>query len=605
MPRAVDAARAPDTVPTARRASGLVYPVLALPWLLTYNEPPSPTFLNQAAAWAAWGLALLVLLLPRESGVVPAMRWIRTTWPLLLVFGVTALAAATAPLLNGHPSSLAWSTLVTVLGCVPVLLAGAALAESDRVGWAARFLYLPLLIAALASVPVALIQVFHAEGSGTWLVAGAAFSERASGNLRQPNHLSSLALWGIVALAWLHEARPQRRMNEVTTAVALSALLLVATIVLTGSRTGLVGLFVLALWGLVDRGLSGRMRMLLAVLPLLYGLGWWLFRLWAMRSLGDAEAVDRIAPGADYSSARFAIWSNAVDLIRRHPWFGVGLGDFNFAWTLTPFPGRPQQFYDHTHNLPLHWLVELGVPIGTALIAATLHALWRGFGAVRAAAPADRVALRAAFVLVLLVGLHSLLEYPLWYAYFLLPTTFAFGVCLGSAPRRAAKVCGAGPKAGRRASRLLALGAAAMLAGAALAVLDYRRVAVIFAPSPGAAPLDVRIADGMRSMLFAHHAHYAAATTDADPRQAIESFGHAGHFLLDTRLMTSAARAYAAVGDLPRARHLADRLREFELPAVQDFFADCRGQRPDAAPALPFQCQPADVVLDWRAFRAR
>ncbi len=37
---------------------------------------------------------------------------------------------------------------------------------------------------------------------------------------------------------------------------------------------------------------------------------------------------------------------------------------------------------------------------------------------------------RAALVMVLMVTLHSLLEYPLWYSYFLLPTSFAFGLCL-------------------------------------------------------------------------------------------------------------------------------------------------------------------------------
>ena len=40
--------------------------------------------------------------------------------------------------------------------------------------------------------------------------------------------------------------------------------------------------------------------------------------------------------------------------------------------------------------------------------------------------------------MVLMVTLHSLLEYPLWYSYFLLPTAFAFGLCLAEpADRRA------------------------------------------------------------------------------------------------------------------------------------------------------------------------
>ncbi|HRD98830.1 MAG TPA: Wzy polymerase domain-containing protein, partial [Rubrivivax sp.] len=41
------------------------------------------------------------------------------------------------------------------------------------------------------------------------------------------------------------------------------------------------------------------------------------------------------------------------------------------------------------------------------------------------------VAGRTAFAMVLLIGLHSLLEYPLWYAYFLLPAAWAWGFALG------------------------------------------------------------------------------------------------------------------------------------------------------------------------------
>ncbi len=38
-------------------------------------------------------------------------------------------------------------------------------------------------------------------------------------------------------------------------------------------------------------------------------------------------------------------------------------------------------------------------------------------------------------MLVLMIGLHSLLEYPLWYAYFLLPTAFAWGYRAGPCRR--------------------------------------------------------------------------------------------------------------------------------------------------------------------------
>src|SRR5439155_17968394 len=64
-----------------------------------------------------------------------------------------------------------------------------------------------------------------------------------------------------------------------------------------------------------------------------------------------------------------------LTLIRMHPWAGVGFGEFNFAWTLTPFPGRPVAFFDHTHNLILQFVVELGVPLALLVLGLLLWAL--------------------------------------------------------------------------------------------------------------------------------------------------------------------------------------------------------------------------------------
>ena len=135
--------------------------------------------------------------------------------------------------------------------------------------------------------------------------------------------------------------------------------------------------------------------------------------------------------------------------------------------------------------------------------------------------------------------------------------------------------------------RLLASGAVLMLVASAWAVLDYQQVVVIFNSSPGTASLEERIAIGQRSALFSHHAHYAAATNGTDPRAAARSFRQAAHFLLDTRLMSSGASAYAALGDLERARYLADRLREFKLPASEAFFSDCTPAATKSAVPVP------------------
>jgi hypothetical protein len=309
------------------------------------------------------------------------------------------------------------------------------------------------------------------------------------------------------------------------------------------------------------------------------------------------------------ATSRYVVWSDTLTLISRNPWLGVGVGGFNFAWTLTPFANRSGEFFDHTHNLPLQLLVELGIPIGTFVIAALTWALWRAFAASREAFGDEGTALRAAFMMLLVIALHSMLEYPLWYAYFLLPTAFLLGLCLGRAPEApmvdgASSAAGAASperSAGRRKTRPLVVAGLLMMLGGFATVLDYLTVVPIFDPPASAAPLTERIARGQRSILFSHHADYAAATTAARPGEQLDAIERAAHHLLDARLMMAWARALHERGDIERARHVAARLREFHNPQAAEFFAVCE-RAPAPGAARPFQCEPPTVALDWRDF---
>ncbi|TXC67131.1 hypothetical protein FSC37_19635 [Piscinibacter aquaticus] len=138
--------------------------------------------------------------------------------------------------------------------------------------------------------------------------------------------------------------------------------------------------------------------------------------------------------------------------------------------------------------------------------------------------------------------------------------------------------------------------------GSAASVIDYRRVSVIFAPPANATPLAQRIAEGQRSWFFAHHADYAAATTAQHPSQQMAAFERAPHYLLDTRIMMAWATALDEIGETDKARHLADRLREFRNALSVDFFAECDKPVPEGA-KKPFQCEPAKQRYDYRDFR--
>lgn len=698
--------RDPLAFPSALLASFAI----GVPMLLAFNLPPSSTALNQCAALIGWGAWLVLLTgqgnarlrVPGATGLaclqaalalvlaaaLVSPLWTALPWSLSLssagMIGAAMLAVQVGAVAANGGLDWALQPLQPVTPVTPVMpVVGRAPATRGKVGKGAvaavpatssaasvdvslnalgldagarvfKAFCTGLVVAGVLSSGVGLVQVFAPSwADGTW-IARSYIDGRAVGNMRQPNHLSSLLLWAIVAVVWLGEARVLQRVG----AQALAALF-VLVVVLTASRTGALSMLLLAAWGAFDRRLSRSARGLLIAVPLVYALLWYATGAWADATHHVFGGETRFTTQGDISSSRWGIWANTLQLIAMHPWVGVGFGDFNFAWTLTPFPGRPVAFFDHTHDLVLHFLVELGIPLGSAVVALMAAAVWFGlrsaWRAARAAStgagPSSSSTLRqAAFMMVLLILLHSLLEYPLWYAYFLLPAAFAFGICLGSptgdgdgvaaaTATSAAAVAGSarhgasaqqavvgrgasGPSAARASAaqaptarataaqapsgrplsgRVLTVGAVALLAVGMLVVADYLRVVVIFAPPANATPLAQRIAEGRHSIFFAYHADYADATTATHPADVLPAFRAASHFLLDGRLLQAWAIALNEAGETDRARYVAQRLREFHKAGSAEFFAPCEAP-PVAGEPLPFQCLAPTRPLRYEDF---
>ena len=547
-------------------------------------------------AVALWGGVALVLA---------PVRWPRGVGALLAALGLLLAGVGLSWGLGSLPASLAWLAAGLLAGAGLMVLAGAGAAQSAGGPSALTALAAGLLASGLLGSGVALVQVFAPGWTDGNLIAHSGVAGRAVGNLRQPNHLASLLLWALVAAVPLLEGGRLPRW-----AAWASSALMVLAIELTASRTGAVGLGLLLGWALLDRRLTPHTRCWLAATPLLYGLaylamGWW--GALSQQALGAGArlvAEGAVAAGAESPNSRLNIWRNAWDLVVANPLAGVGFGEFNLAWTLTPFAHRPTAFFDHTHNLPLQLAVELGLPAAAAVLLLMAAALWQaGRRAWRADGQAG-LAARAAWMLVLLALLHSAVEYPLWYAYFLLPAALAWGYALGTpAGTSSSTETPSTPARWAVAAGLL------MALGGALAALDYQRVVVIYAPGDGAAPLGQRIWRGQHSPLFAHHADYAAATNDAPPADAALGLARASHSLLDTRLMLAWARQLAATGQLDQARWLAQRLREFKNPEADAFFAPCvdvadgtNGSNGADAAAAAFQCQAPQRLHGWREF---
>lgn len=549
--------------------SALLLLACLLPTLLAYHRSPASTLYNQLLSLGLWGALLC-------ASPHPGLLGARAPRAALLAAAGVALAALLG--MAGSHSLQDGVALVFLLAAALLLTLPARGAEPEL----DRGLALGLLLTGLAGLLIGLVQVFLPQwADGQW-IARSGFVGRAVGNVRQPNHLATLLLMASVAWVWLG-VRQQRGARE----GALVLFLLVFGVVLTASRTGLwFGIPLLLLWGLADRELPGRWRALLLATPLMAAAAWGLLHLWASSGAGVFGAEARLDQEGAGSPSRIAILKNAWVLLQTHPWTGVGWGEFNRAWTLTPFPDRPIAFFDHTHNLPLQLLVELGWPLGLAVLGLLLLAFLQALRLAWRARGPQALRRRAALMLVLVVGLHSMLEYPLWYAYFLLPTALALGIAL--APEAGAR--NAAAARWPRAAGLL------LLLGSLFAYAEYQQVAAIYAPGPADEALAERIERGQRTWLFGRHADYAAATALGPDAAALAAARRTGHQLIDARLLMAWAKSLHATGQTDKARYLVERLREFRSREGQAWLRGCEDE------PTRWMCSPSTGRYGWRDF---
>ena len=284
-------------------------------------------------------------------------------WALLLASAVAHVAIGLTPDFVGAP--IIANVLLALALSVTVATVAPSPARLKR--WLSALL-IGILIAALFNAFATLLQSVAPNWTDdVWIARPAASHDRASGNLRQPNQLATLMLWGLVASGYLN------RRRWLLGCVCSAPLL--ATLLATGSRTGILSLALIVFVLLVrsDRVRTWPARRWLALLLAALPLAWL-----ALSSFTRSTAQPAI-------SQRLALWRDSIEIISQHPWFGVGWGQLNFAWTLTPLPHRAPDVFDHAHNLPLHLAAELGLPLAFLVLVVLAVSLWRARRAMQGA----------------------------------------------------------------------------------------------------------------------------------------------------------------------------------------------------------------------------
>ena len=444
------------------RTSLFIFALLGLlPYVSTIKLPPSPSF------WAEWLAAVLascwLLTLPGRTRFDAAGS--PTVWVVMPVatWGCIALGACMlGQLVTGQPM-FRGAAVLTIGAMVLAALMCLAGARIRRAGEAVRLfdvLAVSLLIAVLVNALVVVVewQGIHVYG---YRLGFRESLQRAEGLIGQPNQLAVFGALGGAAANYLWMRGRIRSYIHLLFSFVITLL-----IAACASKTGVVAWCIGALscWITLrgnSRQATGRSLVVAGALLLVAAQV-------AVPHLAPTES-GAVAAARGETQGRYELWRDSVELIRRHPLTGVGYGNFAGARWSELDGSIKEPNATHAHNLVFELAAELGVPAMLLIIIPLTLGLYRcAKVALRPGSPPEQY---LAAAMALLIATHALLEYPLWYMFFLIPFSLALG--LVDQPDYRLKVS-ALPKS------LRWTGWGAAMAFCILVAVDYRRSEVLY-----------------------------------------------------------------------------------------------------------------------------
>lgn len=385
-----------------------------LPFLHYQHAYPLTTFDQE---WWAVVLGLLgaFTLIGKEY-------WKSPTMPRVIVLPLALILVALLQLAIGRIAYFEQGMLyiLYLLFAALMMMLGASLRRSLGLDQVVYVLAIALIIGTELSAGIGIYQHFGIHG---WLdnVVVRKISAGLYGNLAQANHYADYIMLGFASLGLLYQQRKLALGYVVTLALPL---LFVLT--LSGSRTSWLYMFatvVLSAW-MSYKNCTLR--------PLLYyslciTVGYLAMHGLVQLPMLAGQEVDTSSLRMSDTSGhiRIYLWREALTIFAQAPLLGVGFGQFALHHLeLQPLlqPDQVSGLYNNAHNVVLQLAAETGLAGLIALISATgiwLYGLRRGVGSASH---------WWSYALISVITIHALLEYPLWYAYFLGILAFLLGL---------------------------------------------------------------------------------------------------------------------------------------------------------------------------------
>ena len=392
----------------------------AFPFLHYRHENPLTSF-DQEWWSAMLGVLALTLLIAREF-------WQRPEIPRIAQLPAALIGVLLLQLVLGKIAYFNQALLYALyfLFAALLMVLGARLRDCFGLARLAQVLAIFLLIGAELNAFIGVLQHFQWH---TFLdpVIARDLSGGIYGNIAQPNHYADYIALGMISLGLLFQQRSIKPGYAI-----LLALPLLFAMTLSGSRSSwlYLVLMIFMAWWMARR--EAAMKPLLRY-SLLLVVGFVLMNLLVQMHFmaGGGHGTNTVQRLLTYNGAgdtggsiRLYLWHEAWLMFAQSPWIGIGFGQF--AWhhfQLLPLlqADNISGLYNNAHNLVFQLAAVAGIPGLLALLVPL--GIWL-YG-LRRVTPSG--AHWWGYSMLGVLAIHSLLEYPLWYAYFVAVAAILLG----------------------------------------------------------------------------------------------------------------------------------------------------------------------------------
>lgn len=280
-----------------------------------------------------------------------------------------------------------------------------------------------LMIGAISQDIVVILQTLHQDWTGGW-INYIGLGQPYSGNIGQRNLLAHYLSWGILATAYLVYQKRLARVTGLTVVIFQAAILgAVNSVTLILYMLSILLLLVIARYWQKRLPKSIIKTLALTVIAVLIFQA---ITLPVITSISiqdtfttNTSSIGRLSGSSDYKS-RLTEWHKAWLIFLENPWFGTGWNSYGYQGFMISSDPRfasdmsGNGLFTHTHSIFFNLLAETGI-FGTIIILGGFFYLLKPILTSQ-----WRVETVVILAMMIVTGVHSLLEFPLWNTHFFL-----------------------------------------------------------------------------------------------------------------------------------------------------------------------------------------